>query len=442
MPALSPTMKSGTLAKWCKKEGDTIKAGEVIAEIETDKALMEVEAVDEGKLGKIVVEAGTHDVKVNAVIAILLEKGEGEKELKEALANLKKNELENVAKVNDTQEEKSKTSSSNVNDNIAATPPPKTFVQQSATDTQKDIPTVGLNSGNKRIFASPLAKRIAQQENINLSYIEGTGPHGRIVKNDVLTAKEKGGLGIGQKCDFKRIIGQDRVVPLAGIAATVAKRLVEAKQSIPHFYLSVDILITKLLEMRAEINTQTLLLDPKIKPQHKISVNDMVIKAVALALQALPDVNAAWSDEGIVRFANVDISVAVSTSEGNLITPIVKNANYKSIFEISNEVKSLRNKAEENKLRLEEFQGGGFTISNLGMYGVDRFQAIVNPPQAAILAVGAGKKQAVVINDQIKVEDMMSVTLSCDHRIIDGALGAQFLQILKRCIENPSMLLI
>ena len=416
MPALSPTMTEGNLANWLKKEGDQINAGDVIAEIETDKATMEVEAVDEGTLGKILVAAGTEGVAVNAAIALILEDGEDKK----ALADYKPAKAEqDIPKKEET----------------VTTPAVET-----KTPKQESVATPSSNfadSSDDRIKASPLAKRIAKESGVSLETVGfGSGPKGRIIRDDVLNFVSSGGSG-GQ---VRRNPQEFRTVKNENMRKVIAKRLLESKQQVPHFYLSSDLRIDNLLELRAAVNKEAGTVDGKA--EYKISVNDLVIKACAMALKKVPEANSSWSDDAIILYNNIDVSVAVAI-DGGLITPIVKNADQKSIVNISSEMKSLAKKAKENKLQPEEFQGGGFSISNLGMYGVDSFTAIVNPPQSCILAIGAGKKKPVV-NDagQIEAATVMSVSLSCDHRSVDGAVGALFLSALKKYIESPVLMFV
>ena len=397
MPALSPTMTEGNLAKWLKKEGDKVKPGDVIAEIETDKATMEVEAVDEGIIGKIFVTAGTKNVPVNDLIALLLEEGESKSAIKDYAPK------EAVVKK-------------------------PTGETKPAEITKTVTPQIQVSHSDSRIKASPLAKRIAQNENINLAGIMGTGPRGRIIKSDVLNSTTG-------HCTRQREIRNPQeyqAIENSNIRRVIAKRLLESKQNIPHFYLSIECNMDKLLQLRTEMNA----LANKDKPEYKISVNDCIIKAVALALAEVPEANASWTDEAILQYNNVDVSVAVAIDAG-LITPIIHNADQKSVIDISNEMKSLAKRARENALRPEEFQGGGFSISNLGMFGIKQFQAIVNPPQSCIMAVGASSKRSVVINDQITIATIMDVSISCDHRVVDGAVGARFLASFKKFIEHP-----
>ena len=409
MPALSPTMKEGNLAKWVKKEGDKIKAGEVIAEIETDKATMEVEAVDEGTLGKILIAEGTENVAVNSCIALILEDGEDKKSLENyASANAPK-KVEEVQKV---EEKKS-----------------APIVDNSAILTQNSSKN---SSDSNLVKASPLAKRIAKEEGVILSQIAGSGPRGRIIKDDVLGFVKNGGSRQGL---VHRNPQEFYAVKNNNVRKVIAKRLLESKQNVPHFYLSCEFKIDKLNELRHALN-EVAELDENGNPSYKISVNDLIIKATAMALKKVPEANSSWSDEAILIYNNVDISMAVAI-DGGLITPIIKNADQKSIQAISKESKQLAKKAREGKLTPEEFQGGTFSISNLGMFGIDNFSAIVNPPQSCILAVARAVEKPIVEHGQIKIGHMMNVTLSCDHRVVDGAIGAEFLKALRRYIEHP-----
>ena len=414
MPALSPTMTEGKLSKWHVKVSDTVKSGQVICEIETDKATMEVEAVDEGKVGQIVVEEGAEGVKVNAVIAVLLE--EGEKEVAKAAAPAAK----------------------------TATPAPAAAPAPKPAAAPAAAPVPAASSGGARVFASPLAKRIAAEKGINLSGVKGSGPNGRIVKADVESAKP--GAAPAASAPAPRPVaapsgGQpvfvapgDMRVPHTSVRKVIARRMLESKQTVPHFYLTVELEIDALLAARQAINAVT------EKKGAKVSVNDMVIKACAKALRDHPDCNASWTEDEMVQYGAVDISVAVATDRG-LITPIVRNADMKGLAQIATEMKDLAARAKVGKLKLEEFQGGGFTISNLGMFGVKDFAAIINPPQAMILAVGAGEERAVVRKGQVVVRNMMNCTLAVDHRVVDGAMGAQFLQTLRAYVEQPAAML-
>lgn len=425
MPALSPTMTEGKLAKWHVKVGDAVKSGQVICEIETDKATMEVEAVDEGKIGQIVVPEGAEGVKVNAVIAILLEEGE------KAVA----------APAPSAQPAASPPAAKPAPSQPAAAPasPPKAAPQAA--------PMPAVSSGGLRVFASPLARRIAADKGINLASVKGSGPKGRIVRADVENAKPVApaaapATGAPKPAPRPSAPAQpiftapgDKRVPHTAVRKVIARRMLESKQTVPHFYLTVELEIDALLAARQAIN------DVARKMNAKVSVNDMVIKACAKALRDHPDCNASWTEDEMVQYGAVDISVAVATDRG-LITPIVRNADMKGVAQISIEMKDLAGRAKEGKLKLEEFQGGGFTISNLGMFGVNEFAAIINPPQAMILAVGAGEERVVARKGQMVIRNMMSLTLAVDHRVVDGAMGAQFLQSLKAYIEQPAAMLV
>ena len=430
MPALSPTMTEGNLAKWLKKEGDKIKSGMIIAEIETDKATMEVEAVDEGVIGKILVAEGSQGVKVNQLIALLLEEGEDKKVLESYKPKAMAKSAESGVQSSVAKEAPA---ASVLTPSLGSAPvyaPPTAF--KPTTDHRP------LTTG--KAFASPLAKRVAVEAGIDVSLIAGTGPHGRVVRADVEEAKRTGG-GVARGA-VRRNPVEYVSIPNNNMRKVIARRLTESKQFVPHFYLTVSIELDKLLEVRKELNGEAEILAGKEgKPAYKLSVNDMVIKASGLALARIPNANAMWADEACLRFNNVDISVAVAT-DGGLITPIIRNADQKSMVQISGEMKDLAARARASKLKPEEFQGGGFSISNLGMYGVKHFSAIVNPPQGCILAVGAGEERVVVRKGQMVVANVMDVTLSVDHRVVDGALGAEYLQALKRYIESPSLLLL
>jgi len=409
MPALSPTMEHGNLAKWLKKEGDTIKAGEVIAEIETDKATMEVEAVDEGILAKILIPQGAQEVPVNTLIAILIEDNENESVLAEFIA---KEASANSVVADDNSDKKQPVLPAALN-NTHNSPPMQTPLAPS--------------SG--RVFASPLARRVAAIDGVGLANIRGSGPHGRIVKADVVSSGQVKGKVFRHAEEF-------RLLPNNNMRKIIAKRLLESKLTVPHFYLSIDCMMDALLEARVQVNNT--LGEDKNK---KLSVNDFVILAAAKALKDVPAANASWSDEAIKIYNNVDISIAVAI-DGGLITPLIRNADQKDIVKISTEMKDLAKRARENSLKPEEFQGGGFSISNLGMYGIKSFNAIVNPPQGCILAVGMSSKRAVVVEDRIEMGTVMDVSLSCDHRVVDGAVGAQFLAAFKKYIESPILMFI
>jgi pyruvate dehydrogenase E2 component (dihydrolipoamide acetyltransferase) len=434
MPALSPTMTEGNLAKWLKKEGDSVKSGDVIAEIETDKATMEVEAVDEGKIGKIVVPAGTEGVKVNDVIAVLLEEGESAADIKVTPAS----QPEPAARsVQPKQAE-------------APTPPAAPRPQQPAAEPAPSPAPKAPAQDGKRLFASPLARRIAQQQGLDLSRIAGSGPNGRIVRADVEKAAAggtaKAAPGAAQRpaalpgAPSFSAFGEPEfeLIPHTTIRKTIARRLQESKQFVPHFYLTVDCELDKLLALREDANAGS----PKEGPgAYKLSVNDFMIKAYALALKQVPKANASWSDEGIKQYKTADISVAVAIPNG-LVTPIIRQAESKTLTQISAEMKDLAGRAKANKLKPEDYTGGSGSLSNLGMFGVKSFSAIINPPQATILAIGAGEQRAVVKNGQLAVATVMSATLAVDHRAVDGALGAELLAAFKRLVESPAAMLV
>lgn len=423
MPALSPTMTEGTLAKWLKKEGDTVVAGDVIAEIETDKATMEVEAVDEGKLGRILVPEGTENVPVNQLIALLLEDGED------------KGALEGYAAAGAPAAP------------AAAKAEPQTAAPASAPPAANGHAAAASGKEGERVFASPLAKRIAGQEGIDLASLNGTGPHGRIIRADVEDAVKGGGAKPSSAVaaggtSFGRNPAEFTEIPNSGMRKTIAKRLLESKQTVPHFYLSIDCELDALLEARKRINQAAESAAGKgAAATYKLSVNDIVVKAVAMGLREVPAANASWTDSAIRRYNNVDVSVAVAM-DGGLITPILKNADQKPLSVISTELKDLIARARAGKLQPEEYTGGGFSVSNLGMYGIKHFGAIINPPQGCILAVGAGEERVVVKGGQFTAVNAMTVTLSCDHRVVDGAVGAEFLAAFKRYIEDPVMMLV
>lgn len=427
MPALSPTMTEGNLAKWNVKEGDKVKSGQVIAEIETDKATMEVEAVDAGTLGKILVPAGTEGVKVNAVIALLLEEGEDKK----ALDAYKPKDA--AAAPQDAGKEKAAP---------AAAPAPSAAPAAPAVESRMPHSDPAPKG---RVFASPLARRIAAAEGVPIAQVPGTGPHGRVVKADVEAFIAGGGAARGI---IRRNPQEASKIPNNNMRKVIARRLTESKQQVPHFYLTVSLELDALLAIRAQLNgaaeakAKKEAADPRTaKPAYKLSVNDLLIKASALALKDVPAANASWTDEAILQYNNVDISVAVAI-DGGLITPIVRNADQKSVIQISGEMKDLAARARAGKLAPEEFQGGGFSVSNLGMYGVKTFSAIINPPQGAIMAIGAGEERAVVRGGQIVVRNMVDITLSVDHRVVDGAVGAEYLQAFKAYVEAPALLLV
>ena len=418
MPALSPTMEEGTLAKWLVKEGDEVRSGDLIAEIETDKATMEVEAVDEGVIGKILVSEGQESIKVNQPIAVLLEKDE-------SLSDLV---IEN--NVTDEPNEVIKETKVEISDVVVLNNEPKNkSVSQEANSKINN--NLSKSSNSSRLFATPLAKRLAKQMDIDLSLLKGSGPNGRILKFDVENFK---GDKIFNTNQVSISNDTSEIVKNSSMRKTIAERLVKSKNEAPHFYLSIDCNIEELLKARSSINSMS-------NGEYKISVNDMIIKAASATLIKVPKANASWENENTRYFKNTDISVAVAI-QGGLITPIVKNVESKGLQEISQDMKVLVQKAKEGKLMPEEYVGGSFSISNLGMYGIKEFSAVINPPQGCILAVGAGEQRAIVINNQISIATMMTVTLSCDHRVVDGAVGAEFLSKFKEFIENPSLMLL
>ncbi|MGN6096943.1 MAG: pyruvate dehydrogenase complex dihydrolipoamide acetyltransferase [Bosea sp. (in: a-proteobacteria)] len=438
MPALSPTMEKGNLAKWLKKEGDTIKSGDIIAEIETDKATMEVEAVDEGVLAKIVVPEGTADVAVNEIIGVIAGEGEDAKSVSAPAAGA-------APKAEAPKAEPAK----------ADAPAP------AAAPAAARAAAVSSKASGNRAFASPLARRIAKEAGLDLAAIAGSGPHGRIVEKDVEAAKKSGGakaapaaaapvaakpaaapLATGPSDEqVKKLFepGSYEEIPHDGMRKTIARRLTEAKQTIPHFYVTVDCELDALLKLRAELNAAAPEKDGK--PAYKLSVNDMVIKALALALKAVPDANVSWTESARLTHKHADVGVAVSIP-GGLITPIIRDACHKTLSQISNEMKDMAARAKARKLKPEEYQGGTTAVSNLGMFGVKDFAAVVNPPHATILAVGAGEQRVIVKGGQPAVATVMSVTLSTDHRAVDGALGAELLQAFKGYIEKPMAMLV
>jgi pyruvate dehydrogenase E2 component (dihydrolipoamide acetyltransferase) len=421
MPALSPTMEEGTLAKWHVKEGDTVSSGDIMAEIETDKATMEFEAVDEGVMGKIVIPEGTEGVKVNDVIAVLLEDGETADDIDETSAP-------------------------------APAAPPAAAAEAAPTGGSDKVAPPAPAQDGERVFATPLARRIAADKGLDLANVTGSGPHGRIVKADVETAQPTSTkpadapaaaaapapMAAEPATDAVLKTYADRPreeIKLDGMRKIIASRLTEAKQTVPHFYLRRDINLDALLKFRSQLNKQ---LEPR---GIKLSVNDFIIKACALALQQVPEANAVWAGDRTLQFAKSDVAVAVAI-EGGLFTPVLQDADTKSLSALSSEMKDLASRARDRKLAPHEYAGGSFAISNLGMFGIDNFDAIINPPHAAILAVGAGTKKPVVGADgELAVATVMSTTLSVDHRVIDGALGANLLNAIKDNLENPMVML-
>ena len=421
MPALSPTMEEGTLAKWLVKEGDRIQSGDLIAEIETDKATMEFEAVDEGIIGKLLVTEGSEGVKVNSPIAIIIDDGE---------------DLE-VQEKNDIT--------------LQVEPKEQTVISAAPLET-KNVLTGVAQTSSLRIFATPLARRLAKENGVDLGSINGSGPHGRIVKNDVLNINAFSPIAIQEtladpvlRTNTVQVSGSSvqnfyadrefKEIPLNSMRKTVATRLTEAKQNIPHFYLRKEIKIDELLQVRSRLNAHL------AERNNKLSINDFIIKSCALALQSVPMANAVWAKDKILQLKPSDIAVAVSVEDG-LFTPIIRDADEKSLSNLSKEMKELAEKARSKKLMPSEYQGGSFSISNLGMFGVDGFDAVINPPHGAILAVGRGLKKPIVNDDDtISVANVMSLTLSVDHRVIDGALGADLLQSIAKYLEDPVLML-
>ncbi|MBX4906957.1 MULTISPECIES: pyruvate dehydrogenase complex dihydrolipoamide acetyltransferase [Rhizobium] len=442
MPALSPTMEEGNLSKWLVKEGDTVRSGDVIAEIETDKATMEVEAVDEGTVAKLVVPAGTEGVKVNALIAVLAADGEDVAAAASGAGSAAPAKAE-------------------------AAPAPKAEAAPAKAESAPAAAAApaSVSAGGNRTFSSPLARRLAKEAGIDLSAVAGSGPHGRVIKSDVEAAVAGGGAkaapapaaaasapqaapapaaaapkGASEEAVLKLFEpGSYELVPHDGMRKTIARRLVESKQTIPHFYVSVDCELDALMALRAQLNDAAPRKDNA--PAYKLSVNDMVIKAMALALRDVPDANVSWTDSNMVKHKHADVGVAVSIP-GGLITPIIRKAEQKTLSVISNEMRDLGKRAKDRKLKPEEYQGGTSSVSNMGMMGVKNFAAVVNPPHATILAVGAGEQRVVVKNGEMAIATVMSVTLSTDHRCVDGALGAELLQAFKGYIENPMGMLV
>jgi pyruvate dehydrogenase E2 component (dihydrolipoamide acetyltransferase) len=439
MPALSPTMEKGNLAKWLKKEGDKVKSGDVIAEIETDKATMEVEAVDEGTIAKILVPEGTQDVPVNDIIAVLA--GDGE-DVKAASAGAGAAPAPKPAEAPKPA--------------AAAAPAPAPAPAAALAPAAQAAAAPAKSNGHARIFSSPLARRLAKDAGIDLARINGSGPHGRVVARDVEGAKSGKGLkapaaapaagpSLAPGMSDKQILalfeeGSYEVVPHDGMRRTIAQRLTASVQTVPVFYLTMDCDIGKLLIAREEINAAAPK-DKEKKPLYKLSVNDFVIKAMAVALQKIPNCNVSWTEGGMLKHKHSDIGVAVAMP-GGLITPIIRKAETKTLSTISAEMKDYAARARARKLKPEEYQGGTTAVSNLGMYGINHFTAVINPPQATILAVGTSEERPVVRAGKIEIAQMMSVTLSCDHRAIDGALGAELIGAFKQLIENPVMMMV
>ncbi|MCF4098526.1 pyruvate dehydrogenase complex dihydrolipoamide acetyltransferase [Maritalea mediterranea] len=445
MPALSPTMEEGNLAKWMVKEGDSVAAGDVIAEIETDKATMEVESIDEGTVGKILVEEGAQNVKVNSVIAVLLEEGESADDIPSDVGADAPSEKKEKAKSEEKSAEKSEAKADEK-------PAPK---EETKPEPKAEKAPAPKKDGNRQ-FASPLARRLAKENSIDISALSGSGPKGRVVKRDIEKALEEGvpqqaapaaaqqgaKLATGMSDAQVTALYEDGTydaVPNDGMRKTIAARLTEAKQTVPHFYLNMDCKLDNLLEARANINAQAKK-DENGKPEYKLSVNDFIVKAWAIALQQIPTANATWAGESTLLHHHSDVAVAVAVP-GGLFTPVVKKAEQKSLRQISEEVKDFAKRAKSKKLAPHEYQGGSTAVSNLGMFGIKHFSAVINPPHGTILAIGAGEERVVVENGEITVGNFMTVTLSCDHRSVDGALGAEVLGVFKSLIENPVMML-
>ena len=452
MPALSPTMEKGNLAKWLKKEGDAVKTGDVIAEIETDKATMEYEAVDDGVMAKIVVPEGTADVPVNQLIAVIAQEGE---DLKQAAADAGKGAPAPKASAAPPPSQSAAAPASAQAKPVTLPPP---AAKPAAPAERPAVNGHGGGTAGDRVFSSPLARRLAKDAGIELGRIQGTGPHGRVIARDVEAAKAGSGLrapaaapaaagapAVAPSMSDQQIRalyeeGSYDFIPHDGMRRTIAQRLTASTQTVPHFYLTIDCDIGKLLDAREEINASAPK-DKDGKPTYKLSVNDFVIKALALALQKVPDANVSWTDAGMLRHKHSDIGVAVAMPNG-LITPIIRNAETKSLSTISNEMKDFAARARARKLKPNEYQGGTTSVSNLGMFGIKDFTAVINPPQSTILAVGTGEERAVVRDGKIVAAHIMSVTMSCDHRAVDGALGAVLVGAFKSLIENPVMMLV
>ncbi len=448
MPALSPTMETGKLARWMVKEGDTVTSGDIIAEIETDKATMEVEAVDEGKVGKILVAEGTEEVAVNTVIAVLLEEGES---------------VDDVKAGADSKTPNDGTSDKSQSEKHVAVEPEKAKAPPAKSDTKsaKDVPSAPGREPGARVFASPLARRIAKENSIDIARLTGSGPHGRIIKLDVEAAIKDGvppaapaataaapaaagpAMASGPSDDMVRKLfaeGSFEELPHDGMRKTIASRLTESHQTIPAYFISVDCALDALLKSRAEFNSVAPK-DGDDKPVYKLSVNDFIIKALALALRDVPNANASWTSTARLLHKHSDVGVAVAIPDG-LITPIVREAEMKPLSMISTEVKDMAQRARDRKLKPEEYQGGTTAVSNLGMFGVDNFTSIINPPHASILSVGAGVQKPVVKDGAVAIATIMNATFAFDHRVIDGALGGQLATAFRRYVETPMSMLV
>jgi pyruvate dehydrogenase E2 component (dihydrolipoamide acetyltransferase) len=459
MPALSPTMEKGNLSKWLKKEGDKVKSGDVIAEIETDKATMEVEAVDDGTIAKIVVPEGTQDVPVNDIIAVLAGEGEDVKAAGTGAGAKKTSGSESPSPQPSPQRGKG-AGSAGVQATAEQKPSPQSAspLPTGERSSPKAAGEGAATHSNGRVFSSPLARRLAKDAGIELSRINGTGPHGRVIARDVEQAKSGGGLkapapaaapsaapAVAPSMSDQQIRalypeGSYEVIPHDGMRRTIAQRLTQSTQTIPHFYLTMDCNIDSLLAAREQINGSAPK-DKDGKPAYKLSVNDFVIKAMAVALQRIPNANVSWTEAGMLKHKHSDIGVAVAMP-GGLITPIIRSAETLPLSSISSQMKDFAARARARKLKPEEYQGGTTAVSNLGMYGIKDFTAVINPPHATILAVGTGEERAIVKNGKIEAATIMSVTLSCDHRAVDGALGAELIGAFKLLIENPVMMMV
>ena len=464
MPALSPTMTEGKLAKWLVKEGDEVRSGDLIAEIETDKATMEVEAVDEGVVAKILVAEGAEGVEVNAVIAVLADEGEDVGDVEAPAADAPPAKASEPSDAAPAPKPKPAAASA-ANGEMKATPLARRIADQAGVSLADVTPTgphgkitksdvlgaagatstsgvVGPAEKGDRIFASPLARRLAAEAELPLERIPGSGPNGRIIKADIervqkegLPAEPEAAKPAPAEAPAAAPAAEDfELVPHTSMRKTIARRLTESKQTVPHFYLTIDCEIDELLRVRKAVNDQA--------PEGvKVSVNDFVIKALAVALRRVPNANASWTDDGVKLYKTVDVSVAVAL-DGGLITPVVRRADEKGLAQISSDMKDLASRARSGKLKPEEYTGGSTSVSNLGMFGIKQFDAVINPPQGTILAVGAGEQRPVVKNGEIKVATVMTCTLSCDHRVVDGALGAELLQAFKGLVEFPAAMLL
>ena len=407
MPQLSPTMETGTLARWLVSEGDSVTSGDVLAEIETDKATMEVETVDEGRVARLLLPAGTENIPVNETIAVILEDGEDEADIEAFIVAA---------------------------GTVVSAAPVDTPQSDDSAPRQEQRELTETTMPGERVRASPLARNLARQNGIDLSSVRGTGPHGRVVRRDIEHALKTGPAVLPVELPVQPLPAAYEDVPVTAMRRIIAERLQEAKQTIPHFYLTVDCRIDRLLAIRADANEN--------RDANRISVNDFVIKALAAALASVPDANAQWAGDRIRRFRDVDVAVAVAVP-GGLVTPVIRSAQDRSVGQISALMRDLASRARDGKLMPEEYQGGSFSLSNLGMYGIRQFDAVINPPQAGILAVGSGERRPIVNDDGvIEPATVMTCTLSCDHRVIDGAIGAQLLGAFKRSIESPVTLLV